>query len=325
VSFQVNGYPMYLRAAKGVTVAAATTPQWVTLPAVVGVRPGARAEAELGFRNVWNRDVTVGVVLLDDSNQKVAEARLPLASGAAARQRLDFALPAGLEAGTRGYVLHLAVEGADATETLPLMVAVGELVARSRTPLAADGRPVRPAAAGTLVLEGIESIHDLVDDPGTPKWAGADDLSVKAQFAHDDQGLSLRFEVRDQTHNPGEPGEKLWARDSVQVGIAADGKQTEVGFTEAGGGSGWCWVSPEGARVGALKTPVSARREGAATTYEAYVPFANLGFEYRPGMLVRMTFAVNEDDGKGRVRMLKWFDGIHPGKDLEKFGYLVLE
>ncbi len=325
VSFQVNGYPMYLRAAKGVTVTAASTPEWVTLPAVVGVRPGTRAEAELGLRNVWNRDVTVGMVLLDDNKQKVAEARTPLAVGAAARQRLDFALPAGLEAGTRGYTLHLAVEGADATDTLPLMIAVGEPVVRSQTPLVTGGRPVRPAVAGTIVLDGIEDVHDLVDDPQTPKWAGPEDLSAKAQFAHDGKGLYLRFEVRDQTHNPGEPGEKLWARDSVQVGIAADGKQTEIGFTEAAGGSGWCWVSPEGARVGALKSPVTARREGTVTTYEGYVPFADIGLAYRSGMLIRLTFAVNEDDGKGRVRMLKWFDGIHPGKDLEKFGYLVLE
>ncbi len=55
-----------------------------------------------------------------------------------------------------------------------------------------------------------------------------------------------------------------------------------------------------------------------------YLPFADLGFSYAPGKLVRMTFAVNEDDGQGRVRMMKWYDGIHPGKEVERFGYLIL-
>ena len=110
------------------------------------------------------------------------------------------------------------------------------------------------------------------------------------------------------------------------MALVLDGKQTEFGLTADGGGAGFCWMSPDADRVGKpIAWPFEAVRVGDTTTYRCHVPFADLGGEYRSGMLLRMTFLVNEDDGRGRVRLLKWFDGIHPGKDTAKFGYLVLE
>jgi len=45
----------------------------------------------------------------------------------------------------------------------------------------------------------------------------------------------------------------------------------------------------------------------------------------RPVYPLWMTFLVNEDDGRGRVRLLNWLDGIASGKDVQMFGHLVLE
>ncbi len=325
VSFQVNGYPMYLRAEPGVIVGAAAAPAWLTVPELVSVAPGTQARFTIAVSDAWGAATRVPLTIEDIEGAVVTRADMLVPAGGTGEAAVAFALPPGVSAGSVGYVVKLADPEGGAEITVPLTLAVGEPVVRTDTPLVTNGRIVRPDRTHAIVLDGIEAIHDLVDDPQTPRWAGPEDLSVTAHLAHDGRGLYLRFEVRDQTHIPGEPGEKLWARDSVQVGIAVDGRQTEIGLTEAAGGSGWCWISAEAAHLGALATPIAVRREGNRTVYACYLPFAFLGFEYRPGMLVRMTFAVNEDDGRGRVRMLKWFDGIHPGKDLARFGYLVLE
>jgi hypothetical protein len=85
-------------------------------------------------------------------------------------------------------------------------------------------------------------------------------------------------------------------------------------------------MSPNGDMAGQpLKTPLVVKRDGGVTGYEVYLTFSQLGIDYVPGKLVRLTFMINEDDGRGRVRVMKWFDGIHPGKEIEKFGYIILE
>jgi hypothetical protein len=325
VSFLVNGYPMYLRAGPGVTVGAAATPAWLAVPELVSVVPGGQVAIRIAIADAWGAATRVPIAVENIEGIVVGRAEAQVPEGGRCEALVAFDLPAGLTAGSVGYVVRLRDPEGGAEIVVPLTVAVGQLVPRADTPLVADGRPARPAASCRIVLDGIEAVHDLVDDPQTPKWAGPEDLSATAHIAHDGQGLYLRFDVRDQAHHPGEPGEHLWTGDSVQVGIAAQGRQTEVGFTEAGGGSGWCWISPDSARVGHWLEPIVVRREGNTTFYECYLPFEALGFEVRPGMLIRLAFAVNEDDGRGRVRLLKWFDGIHPLKDADLFGYLILE
>ncbi len=322
ISFTVNGYSMYLRAGPGVRVGPATAADWIRVPALIPVSPGARAAFDIGLTNTWGTDARVPLTIEDMNGVVVARAEATAPIGEQVVVPIVFDLPAGMRAGVAGYVIKLRDPRTDREVSLPLMAAVGEGVPRSARPLKELRPPERTAA---IRLEGSEAVHDLVDDPQTPRWAGPEDLSVTARFAHDGAGLYLRFEVRDQTHRPGEPGARLWTGDSVQIGIAADGRPTEIGLTEAGGGAGWRWIAPTAEKVGELRTPLAASRAGDVTTYECYLPFADLGFEYRPGLMIRMTFLVNEDDGRGRVRLLQWFDGIHPGKDVERFGYLILD
>lgn len=326
LTLRPNGWPFYLRAARGVKVGQAATPDWLHVPALVGVRPGGQAAFHATFRNAWNRDATLAATVEDVAGHIVAKTDVAVPKGGEAGADFAFDLPSGARAGSLGYVLKLAGAGVGVDEVLALTIAVGELVPRAGHPLVAGGKPVPPAKSARIVLDQVTDVHDLVDDPSTPKWAGKEDLSVVASLAHDDKGLWLSFAVQDQTHVPGEPGAKLWAKDSVQVAFAMEGKQTEFGLTEAGGGAGFCWLSPDGKLANQpLPWPLAATRAGGTTTYTCYVPFADLGGEYRPGTMLRMTFMINEDDGKGRVRLMKWFDGIHPGKDVAKFGYLILE
>ncbi len=326
IALRTTGYPMYLRIPKGITVGPAQAPAWAKLPGLIGVSPGAAVAFSTAFTNPWGKDASLRLVIADVTGKTVAEAVVALAKDGSATQAFSFALPKGLAAGTVGYALHITAPEVGIDETLPLMVGVGELLPRSAKPLAADGKPVRPANAGRIVVDQATEIQDLVSDPQTPLWTNAEDLSATVTLAHDGAGIFLGFAVRDQTHAPGEASVKLWAKDSIQIALFVDGKHTELGLTESGGGYGFCWLSPDASLVGkALSAPLAAKRDGGTTTYEIYLPFAQLGLDYVPGKLVRLTFMINEDDGRGRVRVMKWFDGIHPGKDIEKFGYIILE
>lgn len=326
ISFAVNGYPFYLTAAKGVSVRAGGRPDWVQLPDLIGVAPGSDVAFTAAFTNAWDKPAQLAVQIVDLAGTAVASASLALARGATVEHAFRFALPGAATSGSLGYIVQLssAEAGLEGLQ-VPLAVAVGELVPLSDQPLVVSGLPIAPTQGARIVVDQVTAIHDLVDDPTTPKWKNADDLSVMATLAHDANGLLLHCVVTDQAHHPGPPGAGLWANDSIQIGIAADGQQTEIGITEAGGGAGFCWMSPVAGKAGApLRAPITATRVGNLTTYTVYLPFADLGFSYAPGKLVRMTFAVNEDDGQGRVRMMKWYDGIHPGKEVERFGYLIL-
>lgn len=326
VALRTTGYPMYLHAAKGVQVGPAVAPAWITVPGLIGVSPGAQATCSIGFANPWGKDAGLQVAISDVAGKRIAGATVAVAKDGRAEQAFAFALPKGMSAGTAGYILSVVAPEVGVDEALPLMIGVGELVPRSAARLLVDGRLVAPARAGRIVVDQATAIQDLVSDPQTPLWAGVDDLSFTASLAHDGTGIRIAVAVKDQTHKPGEASAKLWTGDSLQFAIAADGRQSEFGMTEAGGGFGFCWLSPDGGMAGQpLRAPLAVKRDGGSTIYEVYLTFAQLGIDYAPGKLVRLAFMVNEDDGRGRVRVMKWFDGIHPGKEVEKYGYIILE
>lgn len=321
LTIRTNGWPFYLRIGAGTVLSQAKAPEGLVIPEVVGVRP--ESEAKFTATVVYAaRPLTAYVEDLAGKTVATAKAN----AGVNVRLELAFSLPAGMKAGSRGYAFRLDGLEENNAVVMPITIAVGEFVPRSDVALSVDGSVLPSVAGSRIELETPDAVHDLVDDPSTPKWAGKDDLSATATLAHDGKGLYFAISVRDQTHCAGQTGAKLWCGDSVQIALVMDGKQTEFGLTAAGGGSNFCWMSPDARLINTSPDwPCAVVREGSVTTYRGYVPFSALGGAYRPGTLLRMTFAVNEDDGRGRVRMLKWFDGIHPGKDIRKFGYLVLE
>ena len=194
------------------------------------------------------------------------------------------------------------------------------------TALAVGADPKTRPAGGRIALLSKDDIHDLAFDPSTPSWAAPDDLSVEAQFAHDQQGILATFVVKDQTHSPAPIDAKLFAGDSIQFSLASGNKLTQIGLTTSDGGAGWVWSSPDSALVGKkLTTPLNVTRSGNTTIYEVFLPFEMLGFRYEPGLPLRAAFLANEDDGGGRVRVMQWFGGITTGGDLTKFGFMLLE
>jgi hypothetical protein len=207
-----------------------------------------------------------------------------------------------------------------------LQIVVAEKAVRTDGALALDGKPIVIPNAVPIVLDKDLYVRDLVSDPNTPNWGGPSDLSARITTAHDGKGLYVKVDVQDQTHNPGSADDKLWQKDSVQLAFFAGDAHTEIGLTETDGGFGWCWISPKTERQGKkLDAPVAVKRQGDHTIYETYLSFELLGVQYQPMTPLRFTALINEDDGRGRVRILHWFDGISTGKDRSLFGFLLLE
>lgn len=324
---RVNGYPFYINAPKGVTVASAAAVDYVKYTDQVGGSVAQPVTVKATFKNVWNKDVTLEIVVENSAGKQVAKDTLALPAGQSADREFRFDLPKDAAYGTHGYTLRVSSEQAGLKdELLPVAVVVAEYARKVGGPFVMDGKCDKLANAGLIELKTTDAVQDLAYDPNTPYWKDADDLSVKTTLAHDAKGLYLCFTVTDQTHKPGKSGEGCWNGDSIQAALYFDGKHTEIGLTEADGGTGWVWISPDDKLArNKLTAPLAVKREGNTTTYEVYLPFEMLGGQYTPGKPVRFTFLVNEDDGRGRVRIMKWFNGIAAGKDLDKFGHLMIE
>lgn len=326
ITLMLNGYPMYLGAKSDVEVTMPSAIGYATYPETVGVSPGSDAAYTATFKNTWGKPVTLAVTLEDMAGTRIAEKTVSLAAEGKAEESFLFALPEGATFGTIGYVMKISSAEAGLEEdVLPVSVVIAEQMPNVDGSFTVDGAPDKLAKKGVVVVDKKEDTHDLVYDPNTPFWANKDDLSIKLTMAHNTKEMYFCFEVRDQSHNPGKPGVGLWAKDSIQLGFVLQNKQFEVGMTEADGGSGWCWIHPDPEKKGKLTVPHKATRKDGVTVYEMTIPFAWLGVEYAPNMAGRITFLANEDDGRNRVRIMKYFDGIASGKNIEKFGHMVIE
>ncbi len=326
ISWEGDGYPFYVEADAGVTFGRAQAPVFITYQDVVGLPPGAKLQLPITLRNTFDRDAKFNVTIQTAMGEALAQTSLQVARGATGETTIDYTMPRDTAYGSVGLALRVQSEPAELVDqTLPLTLVVAERAVRAKS-FTIDGQPEKIDGAVPIVLNTDAAVQDLVSDPHTPNWAGPEDLSATATLAHDGKGIYLCFEVRDQSHHPGPAGAGMWAGDSVQAAFYAGDAHTEIGLTEADGGSGWVWISPQPDRANRkLDAPVAAKRNNGRTVYETYLTFESLGIAYESGLPVRFTFLVNEDDGRGRVRLLRWFDGIAADKSADRFGHVVLE
>jgi hypothetical protein len=324
--FEGNGWPFYVEAPKEVSFGAAATPEFVSYASVLGVPPGAEISVPVTLRNVWGRAVTLKTAARGPDGVVFATVQTKLPANAVETVNLGWTLSPAASFGSQGCALLVSSDDPAVDEVLPLTLVVAEMAAKAG-PFVIDGVPDKLPNGRPLVLDQERFVRELVSDPDTPVWKDAADLSARAAFAHDGKGVYLCIDVQDQSHNPGEASAKLWAKDSIQVAFYAGDAHTEIGLTEAEGGFGWCWIAPDAAYANRkMTTPLAVKRTGNHTIYEAYLPFDFLGIKaYAPMLPLRLAFLVNEDDGRGRVRILHWFDGIAADKSSDLFGHLVLE
>jgi hypothetical protein len=204
----------------------------------------------------------------------------------------------------------------------------------------------RPAATSVSIdgsLDGwdtscalvIRSSTDWVDES---TFAGAPRIDA-TQFAAtltvmwSPDALYLACVVTDDIQFNSETGELLWKGDSLQAAFDVGRNRTgpydstddfEYGWAETSSGSAkYRWQAPTNAP--AATDVFAIVRTGTTTTYEIALHPADLGLTaFSAGLVMNVSFLVNENDGTGRAGWLEWGAGIGQEKDTLLFRPLLL-
>jgi hypothetical protein len=182
--------------------------------------------------------------------------------------------------------------------------------------------PASPASA-SLALEHRDDIHNLYSAEPLPamQWRGPADLSATLRLAHDKAGLDLTVVARDDLHRQSDVRDKLWAADSLQIGLRLDDTRTEyveIGLARAEDGKVGAWVFATDSTFpiarGQLGAPshfaVTRDEIAATTTYRLQLPWSELGRAAAPSDGFRFNLIVNDDDGAGRKQWVRFSEGL---------------
>ena len=184
----------------------------------------------------------------------------------------------------------------------------------------------------------LRAEKDLNVHKFTDSWGGVNDLSAKIMLEIDENNVYFAGDVTDDVMSATSSGEQIWQNDSIQIGIAFSdaAKESEFygdTFTEIAIGD-----SPEGAiawrhrsvnnSMPACKLDsanVAVKRIGQHTYYEACIPLKEIfDMEVDGSSLnsLKLSAAVNDNDGNGRTQALQIGGGIVTVKDLKQFRVL---
>ncbi|MGI6496713.1 MAG: hypothetical protein ACOX5G_11655 [Kiritimatiellia bacterium] len=305
-------------------------PEFVSYASVLGVPPGAEISVPVTLRNVWGRAGDAedprrvrpdGVVFADGSNETSRKCR---------RDRQP-----GLDAVASGFIWFARMR--------PLLVSSDDPgggrsaaadAGRSRN--GRKGRAVRHRRRAGQTPERTPPSFSIrsgscanlspIRTPSVSEGRGRSFGQGSLRTRWEGRPISASmFKTKATTRE--RRAQSCGPRIAFKWLLYAGDAHTEIGLTEAEGGFGWCWIAPDAAYANRkMTTPLAVKRTGNHTIYEAYLPFDFLGIKaYAPMLPLRLAFLVNEDDGRGRVRILHWFDGIAADKSSDLFGHLVLE
>ncbi|AHF93082.1 hypothetical protein OPIT5_25580 [Opitutaceae bacterium TAV5] len=337
----VGKTPLYL-VSTGPAPLAFLTPDQRELDAPAEIFRDAAAPASLAVtvRNTAAADSAAAPRLLtlrDAAGAVVATGKRVVAPGATERMTLTLPVPPAAPASsgpdtlqTRRYTLELADVATNKT------LAVLPVVAHDSYPVA-RASATAGANAPVLVLRMAGDVTELTFDPTIPAWRGPDDLSAEARIIRDADAVVFLVDVTDDKHvQSGHPDSEVWRADSVQIAFynPANAAHTlfDAALVDGNRPVVWCHRNADPARRGLwapADVPRTVRREGNHTRYEIRVPFALLGLaaaDIPPeGLPVRFSFLVNEDDGQGRVRWIRWRGGLGDNEDISRLGHAILK
>ena len=169
----------------------------------------------------------------------------------------------------------------------------------------------------------------------------ANDLAVRAWVAHDDRGLWLALEARDDVIDPPQ-GRAVWNWDSLQVGLDMggdarsedkyDANDFEIELGYQAGGDPWCYLGycplgwPAEQLTEQLDAAVTIDRETGLIRYELLIPASLLVSSTRlePDTVMGFSILVNDNDGTGRAGWQQLTPGIGLGKHPAEFAWLWL-
>ncbi|MEK4473555.1 alpha/beta hydrolase fold domain-containing protein [Paenibacillus sp. FSL R7-0048] len=189
---------------------------------------------------------------------------------------------------------------------------------------------------GNLSDWGNQAPFD-VKDVKIMGWQGEQDLSAKGSLAWDADNLYLGVEVIDDYHAQSASGDAIWSGDSIQIGIGiANGDGTvpseyhELGVARGDTGEllKWCWLAPKGFNLGdVIELQYAVERKDSKTSYELAIPWRELksdDVQVKPGMKLKFSLLVNDNDGEGRKGWVEYNSGIGSAKDVDAFGDLFV-
>ncbi|MBU5672356.1 alpha/beta hydrolase fold domain-containing protein [Paenibacillus sp. MSJ-6] len=178
-----------------------------------------------------------------------------------------------------------------------------------------------------------------VNEQRMKDWTGMEDLSATGTISWDQKNLYLGLQVADDVHRQTDEGGEIWRGDGVQIGIGIandDGSvpqqyhefglamQDEAHLTK------WRWIAPRGFGAGepeSLDFAVRRSEDAGITFYEAAIPWTELIQDselIHPGLKLKFSLLVNDNDGAGRKGWLEYNSGIGTSKDANLFGDIFL-
>ncbi|MGO4537396.1 prolyl oligopeptidase family serine peptidase [Paenibacillus sp. 2TAB19] len=168
-------------------------------------------------------------------------------------------------------------------------------------------------------------------------WKGIEDLSAIGYMTWDVDHVYLALDVTDDTHTQEAEGLGIWSGDSLQlaIGLANDDgslplEYHELGIAMTGKGqlSKWRWIAPRGFRADdSIKLDYAIVRNNQHTIYEMAIPMSELTQDIamiKPGLKMKLSLLVNDNDGAGRRGWLEYNSGIGTAKDINAFGDVFL-
>ena len=311
ISLFVDGNPFYLEGTKDTKLSPAVIPTYVTLPKALTALPGEQISVPVSIKSTDSQDIKCSLEISSLSGKSLGLKNFILKASSEHKETFNITIPSKASFGTVNYTVKLKKGAKNIVLPLSITIPVSSLSYKEKSALKGP----------KITLKSKHSIQDLVDDPNTPYWSGENDLSATAQIANNDKGIFVSVEVKDQSHNP-LSGKEAINGDSVTLAFKTADSHAELTLTN--GAESWVYVHSQKDKEGKLTLNPKSSRSGNKTKYEVFIPYNWLGVNYQAKNLLNFSFLINENDGKGRVRVMKWFDGIESDKDINKFGVILL-
>ncbi len=287
------------------------------------IKPTARCI----IRNAYLASLTDAVLVIDNPFEAFAaqvraggsERSESIAAGA---QRVNIALA---EAASPKRDVRIQFSAGDFSTNITLS-ASGILACRYIASAVADGDLSETADLAELRIDTRESVL-----PKANTWRDAADLSARAFFGWNENGLYFAATVIDDVHSAAD--DKMgdfWKSDSIQIAIDSEGDSArgydandrEIGLVL--GASGAHAYLYRGA-MSELKCDVHTARKDGRTVYEVFMPWKEMGLSApKANTVMPMNFIVNENDGRGRTQWMGITPGIGEAKAPQYYKRFVL-
>lgn len=198
-------------------------------------------------------------------------------------------------------------------------------------------KPQSPIQIDGDLMEWSSQASFEVEDVKMKDWRGRADAGATGFLSWDSANLYIALEVTDDEHFQTSSGSEIWSGDGVQfaIGLADENGGNPSEYHELGMSMDdkgrlikWRWITPQGFNIDDyFETELAITRKEQTTVYEAAIPWNELTLDttlVKPGLKLKFSLLVNDNDGEGRKGWLEFNSGIGTAKDINAFGDIYL-